>query len=240
METTTFSRFCVILLIIAVHTVVLGQNVNPFTVRYDKDLKGDMLLIGNNIVNANPPNTPYSGNEYNDNLSMQYIDIDNDALTFSSSSANLTIIPKAAQCYKIAYAGLYWAGIYSQSKIDDGTVNRNDLNKVKIKLPNGAPYNDITGQLIYDGYSSPTTNGAKMPYACYADVTALLQGLTNANGTYTVANVISGRGIIIGGFASGWTLYVVYEDSLESAKSITSFDHAETSSRKTLTSARTP
>ncbi|HEX8577397.1 MAG TPA: hypothetical protein VF677_13990, partial [Flavobacterium sp.] len=209
---------------IAVHTAVSGQNVKPFTVRYDKDLKGDMLLIGNNIINTNPPNTPYSGNEYNDNLSMQYIDIDNDAATFSSSSANLTITPKAAQCYKIAYAGLYWAGIYSQSKVDDGTVNRNNLNKVKIKLPSGTSYNDITGQLIYDGYSSPTTNGARMPYACYADVTTLLQELTNANGTYTIANVISGRGIITGGFASGWTLYIVYEDPLDSAKSITSFD----------------
>jgi hypothetical protein len=38
---------------------------------------------------------------------MQFIDIDTDTNTFSSSSATLAV-PPATTCFRIAYAGLYW------------------------------------------------------------------------------------------------------------------------------------
>src|SRR5690606_17145607 len=95
----------------------LSQVKNDFGVRYENKLKGDITLIGNNIVNRETdgymdrvctgpwwnrdcenvwvpgtnPNDPYSGNTANDNLNMQYIDVDGDPSTFSSSSANLSI-----------------------------------------------------------------------------------------------------------------------------------------------------
>src|SRR5690606_7194960 len=72
-----------------------AQIKKPFEVRYQDNIKGDITFIGNNIVNRElsfggwiiPPNSPYNGSESNDYLNMQYIDIDDDSSTFSSSRA---------------------------------------------------------------------------------------------------------------------------------------------------------
>ncbi|KRB54849.1 hypothetical protein ASD98_17590 [Flavobacterium sp. Root186] len=201
-----------------------------FTPRFDQSLKGDMLLIGNNILNRDnnkngerPNNAFNSTSQNNNDLTMQYIDIDSDNTTFSSSSANLTVPQSSRECYKIVYAGLYWAGIYSKGTVDNGTVTRANLGSIKIKLPNQTAYTNISGSLIYDYYPT-TSNGDQMPYAYYYDLTTMVQGLANPEGTYTVANIISGRGGINGGFSAGWNLFVVYEDPKSSAKYITSFD----------------
>ncbi len=218
----------VLAVLLCIQSFVMFSQKN-FTPRFDTSLKGDMLLIGNNILNRDvrnnerPNNAFNSTSQNNNDLNMQYIDIDNDNTTFSSSSANLAVPQTSRECYKIVYAGLYWAGIYSQGAVNNGTVNRNNLGSIKIKLPNQTAYTDITGQLIYDYYPS-TSNGDQMPYAYYYDATALVQALANPEGTYTVANIISGRGQINGGFSAGWNLFVVYEDPKSSAKYITSFD----------------
>ena len=67
-----------------------------------------------------------------------YVDIDGDATTFNSSSADLDI-PSAESCYSIIYAGLYWSAVvHGDEPITD----------VKFKVPGGS-YNDITGTEIY-------------------------------------------------------------------------------------------
>jgi gliding motility-associated-like protein len=224
---TTFKFFLVVLLFIQSFIVFSQQNFAP---RFDTSLKGDMLLIGNNILNRDNNrnnerrNDPFNSTSQNNNdLNMQYIDIDSDATTFSSSSANLAIPTGSRECYKIVYAGLYWAGIYSQASVNNGTVNRNNLGSIKFKLPGQTNYNDITGIRIHDYYPG-NSNGVQIPYAYYYDATALVQALANPEGTYTAANIISGRGTIDGGFSAGWNLFVVYEDPKSSAKYITSFD----------------
>jgi uncharacterized repeat protein (TIGR01451 family) len=177
-----------------------------------------MLLIGNNILNRNNgnnqrPNTPYNGNQLNSDFSMEYIDIDEDNNTFSSSSANLNIYNST--CFKIIYAGLYWGAILQQG-------SRTDINKIKFKMPSG-DYNNITGEIIYDANDYPI--GGNKPYACYADVTELVTGLTNPQGIYTIANVLSSQGSNGGtGLCAGWSLFIVYEDPTLPSKSITSFD----------------
>ncbi|WP_310555319.1 T9SS type B sorting domain-containing protein [Flavobacterium sp.] len=204
---------------------VLGQNLKPFTPRFDRDVNGDMLLIGNNILNRDgrrsDPNDPYNGGGVNGDFDMQYIDIDTDASTFSSSSANLDVpnYPDAAgnSCYRIIYAGLYWGAILQ------GNGSRADINKVKFKLPTGG-YNDIVGQIVHDTNLTPIGGDNNKAYACYADVTSLLNP-TNPEGTYTVANVLSSTGSNGGtGLSAGWTLYIVYEDPTATSKSIVSFD----------------
>jgi gliding motility-associated-like protein len=224
---TTFKLLLVVLFCIQSCFVYSQKN---FTVRYDTSLKGDMLLIGNSILNRNEnrnnqrQNDPYNDtNKNNNDFDMQYVDIDTDPTTFSSSSARLTIPTASRECYKIVYAGLYWAGIYSQASVNDRSVDRTKLNTVKFKLPNETAYREITGSLIYDYYPS-TANGSQMPYAYYYDATSLIQGLANPEGNYTVANIISARGRINGGYAAGWNLFVVYEDPKSSAKYITSYD----------------
>ncbi|BDU24105.1 T9SS type B sorting domain-containing protein [Flavobacterium sp. GSB-24] len=218
----------VLAVLLCIQSFVIYSQKN-FTPRFDTSLKGDMLLIGNNILNRDVKDNERANdafnatNQNNNDLNMQYIDIDGDASTFSSSSAKLTIPTASRECYKVVYAGLYWAGIYSKGSVDDKTVNRSNLGSIKIKLPNQTAYTDITGQLIYDYYPS-TSNGDQMPYAYYYDLTSLVQGLTDPEGTYTVANIISARGKINGGFSAGWNLFVVYEDPKSSAKYITTFD----------------
>src|SRR5690606_16138091 len=99
----------------------LSQVKNDFGVRYENKLKGDITLIGNNIVNRDSnnrdPEDPYnltgSSSTYNDDANMQYIDIDGDSSTFSSSSANLSV--PDPDCSQIRYAALYWGAVYPMS-----------------------------------------------------------------------------------------------------------------------------
>ena len=94
----------------------MRKILKPFTPRFDQDLKGDILLIGN-ILSIEvpevmrPTNVPYNRNGANGSINMGFVDVDSDASTFSSSSADLIIPPTSASCYRIRYAGLYWAGI---------------------------------------------------------------------------------------------------------------------------------
>jgi len=214
MKKLTFSNKAIAILLVLMGLTSYGQNFEPFAPRFDEDLKGDILLIGNNILGPNN-NAFNSDNVYNHNVNMVYIDIDGDNTTFSSSSADLEI--PNPNCYAIRYAGLYW------SAVNPG--NEPILN-VKFKGPTG-PYTDIQGSIIYDANGTSVDGGNSFSYACYADVTNLVTGL----GTYTVANVSSGQGETSTfnpyngtGQSAGWSLFVVYEDPTLPGKSITSFD----------------
>lgn len=207
-----------VLFMIGVSTIN-AQNLKPFTPRFDRDLKGDILLIGNNILNRDTnsadPNDPYNGSGQNGSRDMQYIDIDGDATTYNSSSATLDVPTISDGCYRIAYAGLYWSGILQSG-------SRSDIDKVKLKLPTGG-YQNITGQVIYDADPTPIT-GAK-PYASYADITTLVQGLANPQGIYTVADVVTSTGSNGGmGLSAGWSIFIVYEDPNLVSKSVVTFD----------------
>jgi gliding motility-associated-like protein len=211
MKKPTFSKFIVFTSLVLMNFVSFAQNDKAFGVRFDKDVQGDMLLIGNNILSKD--NNNYTNDaEYNSNIDMKYVDIDNDSNTFSSSSANLVVPNKG--CVKILYAGLYWSAILQNG-------DRSTINTVKFKSPTGG-YNNITGEVVWDADSK--TVGGNKPYVCYADVTNLMD-LSNPNGTYTVANVVSSLGFNGGtGLSAGWSLYIVYEDLTLTSKSITSFD----------------
>ena len=78
-------------------SVSFAQLSVPFKARYQGLVKGDMTVIANNIVNRvdynNSSNEPYYNHtnkaQLNDEFYMDYIDVDNDEDTFSSSSAEL-------------------------------------------------------------------------------------------------------------------------------------------------------
>lgn len=216
MNKTTYVKTGLFLLWTFMSLQLFAQNFVPFTSRFNQDLKGDIQLIGNNILG--PDNNAFNnGNEYNHRVDMVYIDIDGDATTFNSSSADLTI-PNLG-CYKIIHAGLYWAAV---------TEGAEPFTNIKFKGPSGG-YNDIVGTVIFDANGTSVDRGDSFPYACYADVTSIVAGLATDLGTYTVANVSStqGRSADFGnitGYSAGWSLYIVYEDPTLPGKSITSFD----------------
>lgn len=220
MKKPTFSRLLLVAILLCIGVQTYAQNYQPFTPRFDQDLKGDIVLIGNNILGPN--NNPFNNNSvYNHQVDMRYIDIDGDASTFSSSSSDLEI--PNPDCYKIIYAGLYWGAVNPGSE---------PITDVKFKGPIGN-YNDITGTVIYDANGSSVDGGDSFSYACFADVTSIVTAFGSGIdlGTYTVANVSSAEGETSTfnpyngtGQSAGWSLFVVYEDPTRTGKSITSFD----------------
>ncbi|OUR91876.1 chromophore lyase [Flavobacteriales bacterium 34_180_T64] len=203
----------------------LAQTYQPWTVRGNVEVKGSMLVVGNNILGQD--NLPCNDDDIdNDMVVMQYIDIDSEASTFSSSSANLVLQPHEdgtpTDCYAVAYAALYWGAVLQSG-------DRSNIASVKFKTPESTSYIDINGTLIYDANVSPIISEdgepGNTPYACYADVTSLLQNLVDIEGTYTVADVISSEGTNYStGLSAGWTLFVIYEDPNLHTKSFTTFD----------------
>ena len=218
---------------------IFAQVKNNFDPRYNDNLRGDLTLIGNNIVNRDDgtsttePEDPYNttgfrlvyyrGRLYrvpnataNDSFDMQYIDVDNDPSTFSSSSADLNV--PDTDCSRVRYAGLYWSAVYVNT-------NRNGIDQVRLRTPGSTNYIDINAtEVLFDGQGDADF-GYYSPYACYADITGLITGLANPNGEYTVANILaSNGGGISGGISGGWTMVVVYENPNYPGKYITTFD----------------
>ncbi len=226
-----------------------AQEVAPFSPRLNGgniEIRGDIIFVGNNILNraseADPAqaNTPYNGSDNNNSLWMEYIDIDGDPSTFSSSSAELNIADPA--CSQVRYAGLYWAATYPNERSTNGgasfsgTPRIEDWFNIKFKSP-GGPYVDLTadtaadtaGQeddIIYDGYDYANINNSfkDSPYICYKNVTDLVRSNTNPNGSYTVANVRATKGKRNGSSSAGWVMVVIYENPNESGKFISTFD----------------
>lgn len=218
MKKPTFTKASLVVVLLLFGLQAFTQNYVPFTPRFNQDVKGDIVLIGNNILG--PDNNAFNDNTvYNHNVDMRYIDIDTDASTFSSSSADLTIANP--NCYQIIHAGLYWGAV---------TNGPEPITDVKFKGPTGS-YNDITGTVIFEANGTSVDGGNSFSYACYADVTSIVTGLGTDLGTYTVANVSSAQGETGSfdpyngtGYSAGWSLFIVFEDPTLPGKSITSFD----------------
>jgi len=218
MRKPTFSKIIAIITLLLLGLQLYAQNYVPFTPRFNKDIRGDIVLIGNNILG--PDNNAFNDNTvYNHNVNMQYIDIDGDGTTFSSSSADLDI--PNPNCYRIIHATLYWGAV---------SPGAEPITDVKFKGPTGG-YNDIVGTIIFDANGSSIDGGDSFSYACQADVTDIVTSLGTDLGTYTVANVSSDEGQTSldnpyngTGHSAGWSLFVVYEDPTLPGKSITSFD----------------
>ncbi|CEN33149.1 conserved hypothetical protein [Capnocytophaga cynodegmi] len=251
---STFMKKAVFILYVALLTVcniekLSAQNHIPFVPhRYQETVKGDMLLIGNSILNVNDrnirprhtdPNSPYTGNHgHNANINLDYIDIDGDTSTFNSSSAGIKSPNPRTSCLKVKKAYLYWAAAYTQERINRQTnprLERAKFKNVKFKTPN-RPYVDLTGEVVYDGnhvVSSASWNEQdyQRAYVYMADVTQYLEREANArngafDGNYTVANIMApkGREETGVGYAAGWTLVVIYEDQTQPSRHITLFD----------------
>lgn len=246
MKKPTFSKFILVAIVLLLTANAFSQVLQPFGKEYDASLKGDILVIGNNVLNrdfgttGNRANDPYnaigSSSVYNESINMKWINIDPDGgNNFNSSRAKLTIPAASQSCYKIAYAALYWSGTYSISATNGSAsgADRSIINKVRFKAGTN-PYVNLTGKVIYDyvGSGSPaipqnvpaTAQGARNPYACMIDVTTYVRAGGEVN--YTVANIASSEGGsgTSAGHSAGWSLFVVYEDPKLPGKYITSYN----------------
>ena len=260
MNTITFkNQFLLVFLLLvigSINTIYAQVNTTetPFVARpLDAtgnsyiNIKGDYTFLSNSVMNRILPgetkaNTPYNGGSSNNSLHVEYIDIDSDDDTFSSSSSTLTL----PDCSRIYYAGLYWAGNYDDERSDDKWWNHvgdyalfpidegdhKDASAIKFRVPGGT-YIDIQADInadpvgeeddiIIDGNGVTPNN----PYVCYKNVTNQLQALADPSGEYMVANVRGTRGTTNHG-AAGWTLVIVYENPTLPGKYISIFDGYE-------------
>lgn len=201
-----------------------SQYKEKLNTRYQTYTQGNVLIIGNNILNRQAPknnsNTDYNeiSGRSNADFYMEYIDIDKDKNTFSSSTA--TLIPPTKRPH-ILFAGLYWAATYpfelgeKQGKefiAKDNT--RKNFDNVLLKLPKRKDYIEISGEILFDGGVN-FNHLNKSPYVAFADITPLVQNLKRVDGQYTIANVTATRGYIQGGSSAGWAIVMVYEDEEE-------------------------
>ncbi|MCM4173019.1 hypothetical protein DHD32_16160 [Arenibacter sp. TNZ] len=226
-----------------------AQEAAPFTPRLNGgsiDMRGDIIFVGNNILNrasqTDPSlaNTPYNGTENNNSLWMEYIDIDGDSSTFSSSSSELNIPDPS--CSQVRYAGLYWAATYPNERSTDGsaqftgTQRIEDWFNIKFKVPGGS-YIDLTADtapdpfgeeddIIFDGYDYSNINNSfkDSPYICYKNITDLVRANPNPNGEYTIANIRATKGVRNGSSSAGWVMVVIYENPSQTGKFISLFD----------------
>lgn len=217
------------LILLFLPALLFSQEQLEFTKNIQFYIRGDATVIGNNIVSKYQNKVFSDFGLINDQVKMRYVDIDNDASTFSSSSARLNIPDRNA---KIVSATLYWSGVYpydtgvkreSPTEIYyDGNDSRDkSINVIKFKGPQGG-YKDVTGQILFDGYGQDNYKNIA-PYVCYADVTGELQNSSALKGEFTVANVRATQGFVSGGSAAGWLLFIVYEAPRKPLKYITSY-----------------
>jgi hypothetical protein len=212
-----------------------AQLIVPFTQRTSPsnpgvsiyNLKGDFTMIGNTNLTLQS----YGDNTSNNNP-MIFVDIDNDASTLNSSSAQLNLNglnSNGNNCSQVVYAGLYWTG-----RAHNGTTSPNEfsvtkngvttlMNKqlVKLKGPNASSYSTITATST-DIYYPQNSEG--FMYSSYAEVTQYVQN-NGVEGIYTVADIAlnEGNGGSTG-FYGGWGMVVIYANNDLPLKDITVFD----------------
>ncbi|MFL1894443.1 T9SS type B sorting domain-containing protein [Aquimarina sp. 2-A2] len=215
---------------------IYAQEIVPLTVRQTADrINGNLVMTGNSIVGLRQtrdgffdPNAAYNGTLNNGNSISDYIDIDGDPSTFSSSSADIAT-PRPG-CTRIVYAGLYWSATYYLVRTGDDDFNNpdpndvnnrngneqrtglpaqdarklgaNDFRDVKFKVPGGT-YVDVTASdIIYDGYRNTPTNPSNTANDDVPYVcyadVTSLIDQSNPTGTYTLANMNATIGLTSG------------------------------------------
>ena len=142
---------------------------------------------------------------------MLNVDVDLDAATFNSSSADYTL-PAGAD---VLWAGLYW-GANAEGSNASNPPDITQRNRVLFST--GGGYQTIVSEIPID------QNSAGTRYQGFAEVTSLVRqhgaGMTR---TYTAANIQAVTGTGPSHYA-GWSLIIVIKDPAEVARHLHVFD----------------
>lgn len=218
--------FYIFLLTLGCAQFAQAQLQEPFSIRFSQTLNGDFTTVGNNMIARHATN-PYTGNgnnhDFNNNV---YVDIDADATTFNSSSANFTDPGINGACIDIFRAYLYWAAVdVEQPGGGDNQPNWN-FDDVKLMMPGETTYTTYTADDVI--FRGRTTHFSNDPYICVKDITNEVLALSNKFGNYQVANVEAAEGTVahdpMVGTTGGWQIVFVYESQSLPSKNITLFD----------------
>ena len=203
-----------------------------FTPRFSTNVNGQIIIAANTIMqcptttvdpllNSGCTGARAGTNARNNNtLDMGWLDVDADASTFDSSTAQL-LLPSTG---RVLFAGLYWTGLQKKAAVVTGAngykgtplapPDANAIGTVKLAGPGTAGYTTVTASTVDTG---PIAEGSG--YTAFADVTSLVNAA--GAGEYTVANVQTGTG---GNSFGGWSLVVAYSDPTEPLRNLTVFD----------------
>ncbi|MER8044882.1 DUF3344 domain-containing protein [Streptomyces sp. NPDC094032] len=180
----------------------------PFAPRYQAVQHGGLVRA----ANASARGT-LGTESVNDNATLGYVDIDDDANTYNSSSAELRV-PDGA---RVSWARLYWGG---NLRVGEQKPPK-DNGRVLIAEPGGS-----YKALLADTTTGHRTGDGADAFQASADVTELVR--SSRSGLWTVAqvNVAMGRSAV-GGWG-GWTLVAAYEKADEPLRRLAVWDGFET------------
>jgi uncharacterized repeat protein (TIGR01451 family) len=185
-------------------------QVRGFSPRFSVNAQGAITLVGNTLASCssaaagcaqarNATAAPASSNN-NNSWTMAYVDVDGDSSTINSSSATLSL-PAGSS---VLFAELTWGG--ESTSAQRGVAS--------FRVP-GAGYVAVSATRV-------DVDTAANRYSAVADVTPLVAGLTNPNGTYWVGNVQSTVGAT--DKYAAWALVVVYENLSLPLRNLVVFD----------------
>jgi hypothetical protein len=231
---TIFLHFAYLLLLLLVSFHLPAQVIRGFNNIYSDNIRGGHVMFGNTAmaiyssgsgstgtvntgrmnyftVGSNSTTSIYTNDENN----MQFLDIDGDASTARSTSANL-ILPGGTN--SIRFARLYWGARINNSAI---TTNDANLRSIKVKAPGGSYVSYTAPVAQVDKYAISTTQTV---YQSFIDVTSIVAA--GMSGTYFVADMAGSTGNMGGGggYYGGWSIVVVYENPALNWTSIRLYD----------------
>lgn len=205
-----------------------------FSLRYSNNVNGQITIAANTIMrcptdtvdplmNSGCTGAQAGTNARNNNsFDMQWLDVDSDSSTFTSSSADLAV-PAGS---RVLFAGLYWTGLNKKGDAITGAngfkaVPRDPpsiaaIGTVKVKGPGASAYTSVTAASADVNTASIAVSGG---YGAFADVTSIVTAA--GSGTYTVADVQTGTG---GNAFAGWSLVVAYSDPDQPLRNLSVFD----------------
>ncbi len=179
-----------------------AQVARTITPRFNVQTPGDVTLIGNTLMSCTGGGQCAgaqgggNGNVNNQNFTMQYVDVDGDPSTFSSSSATLSL-PAGSS---VLWAGLYWGGYTTAAA----------RSSARLAVPGGG-YVTLAAQQL-DALGSA--------YQGFVDVTSQVRAA--GSGTYRVADVVSSPGT--SDVWAGWGIVVIYHLNSQPARNLTVAD----------------
>ncbi len=178
----------------------------PFQKVFSDNVNGDIAIAANGSVQCNATQAQCAEALYrtgkllnNNDWPMQYVDLDDDPASFSSSSSVLAV-PAGA---RVLYAGLYWGGYTTNAGRDT----------VGLRFGDGAYQTVKATELGTFGASGQAYGGS-------ADVTKYVQ--EHAGGTYWVSNIRTNVGNK--DVHAGWSLVVAYANPADPPRNLSIFD----------------
>jgi uncharacterized repeat protein (TIGR01451 family) len=175
------------------------------------------FIIGNNTIAVEIHQSSQPSTDISFDMSLDMI---NSNGTFSSSSADLNL---PSTCSEILFAGLYWGATLGGTNSPGWRVGHDTI---KLKIPGASSYvNVVSSQTDLHDFGIPDAAQNHIGYSAFKDITALVN-TTNANGTYTIANMVGPTGL--NNCAGGWSIVIAYKDLSDPVtKNLVVFDGAQ-------------